>query len=123
MEAINCPKCHKLFMKMNDPLCPPCMKEEEATFELVRAYVKEHPNCSVTEASKACEVPVKRIMMYIRDGRLEASAGMASEITCSKCGKPVKSGRMCEKCANETTSQVGNMKNTPHSTSRVFTKK
>ena len=110
METINCPRCGKLFLKFIEPICPPCVKEEEEIFERVRLYVKEHPNCSIKEASDACDVPVKRILKYIRDGKLEASHGMAGEITCGKCGKPILIGRMCDICANEASSQVKTMK-------------
>ena len=110
MEPTNCPRCGKVFMRIREPICPSCVKVEEEKFENVRAYVKEHPNRTIKEVSEVCEVSVKSILRYIREGKLEASTGMHGEVTCSKCGVPISSGRMCKKCANEVGQQVAGMK-------------
>ena len=109
MEPTNCPKCGKLFMKFRDPICASCMKEEEERFETVRVFVKENPNRTIKEVSDECNVSVKRILQYIRDGKLEASAGIQSDVTCTRCGKQILTGRMCEVCINEVGNQIGSM--------------
>jgi ribosomal protein L32 len=95
---MNCPRCGKLFMRQNAPICEPCVKEEDEIFETVRLFVKENPRCSMNEVSEACDVPLKRIKQYIKDGKLDATEGMAKDVTCSKCGRPILSGRMCSAC-------------------------
>jgi flagellar operon protein (TIGR03826 family) len=110
MEAMNCPRCGKVFVKIHDPICEACIKEEEQIFEKVRDFIRENPDRTVSEVAEECEVTVKRIMTYIRDGRIEAGEGMHGEITCSQCGKPINSGRMCEKCILETNFKVNDMK-------------
>ncbi len=99
MEVINCPRCGRVFTKINKSVCPACVKEDEETFERVRSYVKENPLCTMTELSEETKVSVKRITQYIRDGRLEITKAMAGAITCAVCGKPIITGRFCEKCA------------------------
>ncbi len=99
MEVVNCPRCGRVFTRINKPVCPACIKEDEDTFENVRTYVKENPQCSMKELSEETKVSIKRITQYIRDGRLEISSGMAGEITCTQCGRPILTGRFCEKCA------------------------
>ncbi|MCL1878401.1 MAG: flagellar protein [Defluviitaleaceae bacterium] len=111
MDAMNCPRCRKVFVKRADPLCPVCMKEEELIYEKVREYVKDHPECMIKEVADACGVTVKRILSYLRDGRLSTSKGMHGELLCSKCNKPILTGRMCEKCILETNFMVQDMKN------------
>ena len=110
MVPKNCPRCGKVFVSVIDTVCPSCAKELELKFEDVRAFVKDHPNRTIKEVSEACEVSVKTILRYIREGKLEASTGMHGEVTCSKCGVPISSGRMCKKCAGETEKQVAQMK-------------
>ncbi|MCL2577307.1 MAG: flagellar protein [Defluviitaleaceae bacterium] len=110
MEAMNCPRCGKVFVRITASICDNCVKEEEHIFDKVRDYVKENPNKTVKEVAEDCDVTVKRVLSYIRDGRIEASGGMHGDITCSKCGKPILSGRMCEKCILETNFQVNAMK-------------
>jgi NMD protein affecting ribosome stability and mRNA decay len=111
MEALNCPRCGKVFVKITDPICKDCVKAEEEIFDKVRDYIKENPDKNIKEVAEICEVTVKRILTYIRDGRIDASGGMRGDITCSKCGKPIITGRMCEKCILETNFTVKDMKN------------
>jgi flagellar operon protein (TIGR03826 family) len=106
MQAVNCPRCGRVFTKIRTSICPACVKEDDETFELVREYVKENPNHSIGDVSEETKVSIKRITQYIRDGRLEISSGMSADIGCSQCGKPIKSGRFCEKCAAEIKSSI-----------------
>ena len=106
----NCPRCGKVFMSRIDTVCPSCVKELDQKYEDVRAYVKEHPHRTIREVSEVCNVSVKTILRFIREGKLEASTGMHGEVTCSKCGVPISSGRMCKKCVGETEKQVAEMK-------------
>jgi flagellar operon protein (TIGR03826 family) len=99
MTATNCPRCGRVFTKIKSPVCPACVKEDDKVFEVVREYVKENPDQSINEVSEQTEVPVKRIIQYIRDGRLEVSSGISADVGCAQCGKPIVSGRYCSKCA------------------------
>ena len=110
MEPSNCPRCGKVFMRFREPICESCIKVEEEKYEDVRAFVKENPNRTIKEVSEACGVSVKSILRYIREGKLEASTGMHGEVTCSKCGVPISSGRMCKRCVHEVGKQVAGMK-------------
>ncbi|MCL1843303.1 MAG: flagellar protein [Defluviitaleaceae bacterium] len=123
MEAMNCPRCGKVFVKIIESICDACVKAEVNIFDKVRDYVKENPNKSIKEVSEECEVTVKRVLQYIRDGRLEASGGMQGDVLCSKCGKPINIGRMCEKCILETNFAINDMKNATKIKGRVFTQR
>lgn len=98
MEVVNCPRCGKIFTKFSDPLCENCMKAEEALFNRVRVYINEHQDCTIPEVIKETGVTVKKIMKYLREGRLEVSQGMSGDLTCEKCGKPILTGRFCNNC-------------------------
>jgi len=110
MEPKNCPRCGKIFVKVRDPICAQCMKEEDEIFEKVRQFVRDNPDSTIQEICEACDVTTKRVLAYLKDGRLEASKGLQGESLCSKCGRPIKTGRMCEKCVLEVNFQVGDMK-------------
>jgi flagellar operon protein (TIGR03826 family) len=120
MQAGNCPRCGKVFVRIREPICEKCIKEEEENFEKVRTYLKEYPNRSIHDVSLETEVPVKRILKYIQEGRIEATQGMADDVRCGKCGKPLVKGRMCEACAVELNKQVVEMK---HEANERFTVK
>ena len=99
MEVVNCPRCGRVFTRINKPVCPACVKEDEETFEKVRTYIKDNPMCTLVSLSEETKVSVKRIVQYIRDGRLEITKAMEGEITCTICGKPILTGRFCDKCS------------------------
>lgn len=46
------------------------------------------------------DVSVKQIRQWIREERLSLSVAGADGIVCETCGKPIRTGRFCEKCKN-----------------------
>lgn len=106
MEVRNCPKCKNVFSYAGYALCPECMKADEEVFETVRLYLKEHPDNSLTITSQETGVSAKKILRYVKEGRLEISRGMHGELLCRKCGRPIKKGRYCEKCVIDVNSEV-----------------
>jgi hypothetical protein len=82
MEVRNCPRCGKLFNRINSQLCPACTKEEDEIFETVRKFISDNESCTLTELSDGTGVSPKKILRYIREGRLEASKGMHGDIRC-----------------------------------------
>lgn len=98
MDLRNCPRCGKMFNHMSNPVCAACEREEEEVFKKLKEYIAEYPMCSLRELSAGTEVSVKRIMAYVREGRLEVSKGMHGEFKCDGCGKPIMRGRYCDTC-------------------------
>ena len=99
MDIRNCIKCRKVFTYVNSPYCPTCIKEEDELFETVRLYIKDNPSCTMLEVVDATGISLKKIMRYLKEGRLELSQGMQGELECELCGKPVKKGKFCDACA------------------------
>jgi len=111
MTATNCPRCGRIFTPRTASICDACVKAEAEKFEEVRTFVKQNPNTPIGEVSTACDVSVKRILQYIKDGKLEASSAMEGLVVCSACGKPLLIGRMCDPCAQKAASGfLGNNK-------------
>jgi flagellar operon protein (TIGR03826 family) len=109
MEMRNCPRCKKLFTYTGMPICPDCVPEDETVFEAVRVYIKDHPENSLAVVAKDTGVSVKKILRYIKEGRLEISHGMRGEIVCENCGAPITKGKYCDKCVIEINQQVDDM--------------
>jgi len=107
MAAINCPRCGKLFNKIMAPVCPACEKLEEEKFNELRKYIEDNPFAGINEISDATEVPTKRILNYIREGRLIVSQGLSGELRCSKCGRQILEGNFCSDCSNKMASNLG----------------
>lgn len=106
MYAMNCPRCGRVFTKVHAPICKDCEKAEGDKYEEVRLFLKENPHSSAQEVSDKCEVSVKRLLHWVREGKLEISEGMGDINHCTKCGRPIKTGRLCERCAKSTANAI-----------------
>ena len=99
MNVTNCRSCGRLFNVIDgERLCPECQKKLDERFKDAKEYLHDHPDASVEELSKEMKIPVKQIIRWIREERLVLSNPTNAEITCESCGKPICSGRFCEKC-------------------------
>jgi len=109
MEVINCPRCGKIFTMIKDPLCTACMKKEEEIFISVKNHIEENPQCTLQELADETGVSTKKILQFIRDGRLEISKGMAGTLRCDSCNAPITSGRYCDTCLVEIDQDIKDM--------------
>jgi predicted amidophosphoribosyltransferase len=92
----NCRRCGKLFVYTGNILCAQCIKEDEETYERVRKYIEEHSRSTTVEVAAALDIPVDKILQYLREGKLELSSENASiTLGCERCGKPITTGRFC----------------------------
>lgn len=99
MEVRNCRSCGRLFNDMGGPpICQACRKKLEDKFQEVKAYLREHPDSSVSQVAEDNDVSVKQIKQWIREERLTLSQATEDGITCEHCGVPICSGRFCDKC-------------------------
>ena len=106
MDYINCAKCGKVFMCTSLRICPECRATEEHLFQLVRDYIEEHPENKLKTIVADTGVSARRVLGYIKEGKLTVSKGLSGELTCEKCKKPVASGRFCESCVIDLKQQV-----------------
>ena len=119
IEPKNCPRCGVVFLPVTDKICKECVIAEEETYEKVRTYVRDNPHQGLQAVADACNVSVKRILVYLQDGRLHASEGMDGELTCSKCGVSIRTGRMCERCILDVSFTVKDMKQEAQDRARI----
>ena len=106
MNHVTCTRCGKIFVKTDRSICNDCIKEEEAKFDEVRAFLKEYPDSTLQEVSEACDISPKRIMKYVQDGKIEITPGMTGIHKCAKCGTSITIGRFCEKCIAKLSNKV-----------------
>lgn len=98
MENRNCPKCGKLFPFYAVNMCEACRALEEENFEKVKAYISENPENDLNTISKDTGVSTRKILSYIKEGRIILTKALKSELMCEHCGKPITSGRFCDRC-------------------------
>jgi predicted amidophosphoribosyltransferase len=109
MEFVNCPRCGKVFTRIKSALCPNCEKEEEETFQSLRTFIDGNPECTLSELSEGTGVNPKKILRYIREGRIEISKGMQGEVRCELCNRPIARGRYCDTCIIKVSQNIDSM--------------
>jgi hypothetical protein len=91
-----------LFPKITESrICPDCTKVEEDQFDVLRRFIQDNPRSTIGVVAEATGVSPKRILLYVREGRLILSEGMMGELKCSQCDTPIEKGSMCDKCSRE----------------------
>ena len=106
MDVINCPRCGRLFKKIVSPVCHSCEKLDDEQFKKLRVYLDEEPLANITEVSDATGVTPKRILQYIREGRLQIPEGLMGELRCSQCDAPIIEGNLCDSCAKNLANEL-----------------
>lgn len=109
MNVKNCRKCGKLFNYAFGPIiCPECMSEAEELFQKAKKYVQDNPGCDIQELSENVEVDANQIRQWIREERLQFSDDSPIRIACEACGAMIRSGRYCDACKNNMSSNFQN---------------
>ena len=104
-EARNCRRCGNVFQYAGGiPLCPECAKKDEEDFNAVREYLYNNPRASMLQIAETLEIPVEKIMRYLREGRLETTSETELKLECQQCGKPIMTGRFCTQCSESLQS-------------------
>lgn len=99
MEIKNCQDCGKIFVHPSRDLCPDCYALEEEDFKKVKEFLWEKSTSTVDDLHAKTGVPVKRIVKFIRNGRI-GGAGLKVDLylSCESCGAPIMEGRFCRNC-------------------------
>ncbi|WP_422446897.1 TIGR03826 family flagellar region protein [Thermoanaerobacterium sp. DL9XJH110] len=113
MELRNCPECGKLFVYTVKNLCPDCVKKEEEDFEKVRDYLYDNPGATIEEVSEKTGVDSKKVLEFLREGRLVLKNANAGILSCEMCGAPILTGRYCDKCAGDMKKRLDVIKKSP----------
>lgn len=105
MELRNCIRCGKVFMFVSKRVCPACQREMDELFEKVRLYVKKNPGATVVEIAEHFGVDEQLVSEFVREGRFDFVTE-ALTVTCERCGKAIRRGRLCENCAVDFHQEV-----------------
>ncbi len=103
----NCPKCGRLFARQNRPICEACYRKDEEMFEIVRSFIKENKTLDIDDIIDETGAGKKQILRWVREGRIDLVLPEGDGLTCSKCGRPIKVGRVCKRCAAKLQNSLG----------------
>ena len=107
MDVKNCRRCRRLFNYIGgQPICPQCREELEKKFHEVKKYIFDNKGVTIKDVVENCDIDENTVRQWIREERLEFSAGVDIGVTCEKCGAPIVSGRFCDKCKASMINQL-----------------
>lgn len=107
MELKNCPNCGKLFVYVTKNLCPACAEKDEENFRNVKDYLYENPEATIDEVSEKTGVDTKKILEYLKEGRLILKQNNPDVLSCESCGNPILTGRFCKNCITNMKKKFG----------------
>lgn len=101
MNIRNCKECGRLFQYDGiSKLCYRCRKKDDEDFRIVKDFLYENPKETITVVSEETDVSEEKILRYLREGKLEiVGENPGILLDCESCGKAIRTGRYCEKCA------------------------
>lgn len=106
MDVRNCKSCGTLFNYTGRVICPACAKKLEEKFGQVKEYIRENPNATIAQVAEDNEVSVNQIRNWIKEERLILSKESAIGIECERCGKLIRTGRICDECKKNVTQDL-----------------
>ena len=110
MNIKNCPICKKIFSPVAGSLiCKECIKAEEEEFKKVRDYLRENRGADINVVAEETGVGTKKILRYLREGRLEVSEGISNFLKCEKCGVSIKTGKYCKNCLQKVSKNLSSV--------------
>jgi flagellar operon protein (TIGR03826 family) len=104
MELINCPNCNAIFVKNQfRDICPKCWKKEEEDFQTINQFMRKRENRAATieQVVEQTGVSEELILKFIKKGRLQLTNFPNLGYPCDKCGRIIRTGKLCENCAGE----------------------
>ena len=91
-------KKNKMMSKDTLIVGPDNQKKLEDKFHEVKQYLEDHPGASVEQTATDNDISTKQIRQWVKEERLILSSATEAGIVCEKCGKPIRTGRFCDKC-------------------------
>ncbi len=99
---LTCEKCGKAnpeYKGVGEYKCSECGFVMYDDFGRVRNYLEVHRGATQSEVSRATGVSMETIRQFLKDDRIEISAGSGVLMACEICKAPIRSGRYCPACA------------------------
>ncbi|MEH7444575.1 TIGR03826 family flagellar region protein [Bacillus sp. JJ1122] len=111
MDLSNCPECGEIYIKSKfRDVCEKCWREGEAAYDTVYKFMRKRENRAATmlQVVEATGVPEALILKFIKNGKLQITQFPNLGYPCDKCGKIIRTGKLCEGCASEILEDLKN---------------
>ena len=78
--------------------CIGCFRVHLDDYGKVRDYLYKYGRSNTDAISEATGVPQEIMVELLKEGRFEMVSKSAFVLNCERCGRPIKSGTLCESC-------------------------
>lgn len=95
-----CTKCGgvMIFKGVGEYRCEDCNALAYDDYGKVRLYLEKHKGATAIEIETMTGVKQKTIRMMLKEARFELTDESRTFLFCEKCGKKIRSGRLCPQC-------------------------
>ncbi|MDP4085203.1 MAG: hypothetical protein Q8934_11395 [Bacillota bacterium] len=103
-ELINCPSCGDIFYKNKfRDVCMKCWKKEEEDYETIYKFMRKRENraATINQVVEQTGVLEETILKFIKKGRLQITQFPNLGYPCDKCGRIIRTGKLCGNCKDE----------------------
>lgn len=103
-EVTNCPNCGEIFIKTPfRDVCQKCWKQEEDEYQIVYQFMRKRINRAATIDQVVEQTGVKEetVLKFIKKGRIQLANFPNLGYPCDKCGRIIRTGRLCDSCTAE----------------------
>ena len=107
MNIRNCARCKKIYQYDGFKICINCRRDDEMDFQNVKEYLEEYPGANISNVVENTKVDTKKVIEFLKDGRLEIEGGGDILLECETCGVGITTGRYCDKCAGGLQRELG----------------
>ena len=101
-DLVDCPSCGKIFVKNKfRDICESCYKEEEKMFDIVNKFIRKRENRAATipQVLEGTGIEEDLLLKFIKKGRLSLTHFPNLGYPCEKCGKIIRTGKLCQTCS------------------------
>lgn len=81
--------------------CVRCGRDNYDDYQTIRNYLEKMGASTAQEIERDTGVPRRIIEYFFRNEYLEIPKGSPVRVPCEKCGAPIRTGVLCEKCKQE----------------------
>lgn len=113
MNIKNCITCGKIYNYDGFTICPTCRKANEGDFQKLKDYLYKNPGADISEVHEETGVDTKKIIDFLKEGRLEIKGGGNLILECEGCGVSITTGRFCNKCTSDLQRELGQAAGSP----------
>ncbi len=96
-----CEKCgvaNPEYKGVGEYKCRECGFTMYDDFGIVRNYLEAHAGATQSEVSRETGVSMETIRQFLKEERIEITAGSGVMMACEICKAPIRSGRYCAAC-------------------------